>query len=308
MKRTTFIAILMVSAALLFLTTACQRTDDIHPATQDAFRGLYSPGATVVQIRYDLDEGGVEAHMDSLTYFDRWNWTPSRQLSDVEFDPAGAYYANPIQDVYYYNVNGRLDSIGHFIGGESNIPVRTFHFTYSGGLLSQIGFRTYTTDFLYHDGQQYPYAIVFTHPLQDWMINTYGTDTLIQQWTLEWRDGNLIRATADSMAWYCTGLSKIEYAYDNHPNPFQGYFNSSLINRDGFIDDPSCLCQNNLVRRTDYHYDNRDGSTTTTQTDWSYQYSPNGYPSSVTTSYPTMYWTTITVKSTFFYDNPWLEE
>ena len=85
------------------------------------------------------------------------------------------------------------------------------------------------------------------------------------QWTLEWVNGNMVRATADSMAWYTTGLSHIEYYYDNHPNPFQGYFSSQLIGKDGFIDDPTCLCRNNMVRRVNYHYDRRNDSTTTSE-------------------------------------------
>jgi len=312
MDKITLTKSLAAVASVLLLATSCQRTNDLGPVTQDAFRGLYSPAATVVRIRHDLHEEGVEARNDSLTYYDNWIWnTYHRRLDIVEFDREQNYLTEPTQDFYYYNSNGRLDSICHRVGGVSK---RTFHFTYSDGLLSQINFlfgeenRNYTTDFLYHNGQQYPYAIVFTHPLQNWMIDNYGTDTLVQRWTLEWSNGNLIRATADSMAWYCTGLSKIEYAYDNHPNPFQGYFNSSLISRDGIVDDPSCFCKNNLVHRTYYHYNSRDNTTSTSQSRWDYQYVRPPYPSSVTTTYHTLYWTDVTVKSYFYYGDPWAEE
>ena len=316
MKRQTLLATTIGAIVFLALFSACQRTDDIRPATQNAFRGLYQPTSTIVQMRHDVHEEGVEASIDSLTFFDRWNWSSDGRLAQVEFDYTGTYYYSnsPRIDNYYYNSNGRLDSICHW-AAQSVSPLRTFRFAYSGGLLSRISFpfgqngnRTYTTDFLYRNGEEYPYAIVFTHPLQEWLYDTYHTDTLVKQWTLEWENGNLVRATADSMAWYTTGLSHIEYYYDNHPNPSQGYFSSDLISRDGFIDNPSCLCRNNLVRRIEYHYNNRNDSTSTTQTDWIYQYYPNGYPRSVTTTYPTLYWTTFTVKSTFIYDNLWIEE
>ena len=316
MKRQTLFATTIGAIAILALVSACQRTDDIRPATQNAFRGLFQPTSTIVQMRHDVHEEGVEASIDSLTFFDRWNWNSDGRLAQVEFDYTGTYYYSnsPRIDNYYYNSNGRLDSICYSLGTDGNY-LRTYRFAYSGGLLSHISFpfgqngnRTYTTDFLYRNGEEYPYAIVFTHPLEEWLYDTYHTDTLVKQWTLEWENGNLVRATADSMAWYTSGLSHIEYYYDNHPNPFQGYFSSDLISRDGFIDNPSCFCKNNLVRRTYYHYNSRDNTTSTSQSRWDYQYVRSPYPSSVTTTYHTLYWTDVTVKSYFYYDDPWAEE
>ena len=308
MKRQTLFATTIGAIVFLALFSACQRTDDIRPATQNAFRGLYQPTCTIVQMRHDVHEEGVEASIDSLTFFDRWNWSSDGRLAQVEFDYTGNMrYNGPVKDDYFYNSNGRLDSICHW-AAQSVSPLRTFRFAYFGGLLSRISFpfgqngnRTYTTDFLYRNGEEYPYAIVFTHPLQEWLYDTYHTDTLVKQWTLEWENGNLVRATADSMAWYTSGLSHIEYYYDNHPNPFQGYFSSQLIGKDGFIDDPTCLCRNNMVRRVNYHYDRRNDSTITSESTWSYEYLPNGLPANFTAVYPTMYWTEITDKITLTY-------
>ena len=295
--------IILCSFAIVALLVACHPEDDIYPISQDAFTGHYSPQNPIVQIRYDSHEEGVEAGFDSLTYTNRWNWN-GRLLTRVDFDIEGSYYTNsPIYDDYYYNASGRLDSIRHHIDGVAN-PDRTYRFSYTNGLLSRISFRFgYTTDFLYRSGERYPYSIVFTHPLQDWLWDLYHTDTLVKRWTLEWENGNLVRATADSMAWYCTGMSKIEYAYDNNPNPMQGYFDPSLVSKDGFIDDPSCLCRNNLVRRTDYNYDNRNDTTYIHEYSWNYRYLPDGYPASVTYTFPTMYWTEITTTETFTYQN-----
>jgi len=289
----------------------CQPDDNIHPMNQDAFSGYYMPQTPIVQIRYDSHEEGVEAQFDSLTIFDRWIWENNGRLTSVETDYTGVYYTNgPIHDDYFYNSNGRLDSIRHIIEGNDGSPIRTYHFHYTGGRLSQISYRNYTTDFLYHNGERYPYAIVFTHPLQDWQRqgSFWDTDTIVQRWTLEWDNGNLVRATADSMAWYMTGMSHIEYTYDNNPNPFQGYFNSSLISKDGFIDNPTYLCRNNLVRRTDYNYDNRNDTTYISTYTWNYQYLPSGYPASVTSTFPTLYWTEITTTATFTYDRLWARE
>ena len=142
-------------------------------------------------------------------------------------------------------------------------------------------------------------------PLQDWQRqgSFWNTDTIRQQWTLEWENGNLVRATADSMAWYMTGMSHIEYTYDNNPNPFFGYFPADLISRDGFIDNPNSLCRNNLVRTTYYNYDNRNDTTYIRHSNIDYRYLPNGLPSQISTVTPTMYWTEITDKATITYDS-----
>ena len=294
---------------LLLSVAACRPEDDIYPANQDAFGGYYVPQSPIAHIRYDLHEEGVEASIDSLTFTDRWSWTTNRRLARVDFDIEGNYhtYQNQpmnISDVYFYNSNGRLDSLQHHIEHGGGIPLRTYYFHYTGGRLSQISFRNYTTDFLYRANERLPYSIVFTHPLQDWQRqgSFWNTDTIRQQWTLEWENGNLVRATADSMAWYMTGMSHIEYAYDNNPNPFQGYFPADLISRDGFIDNPGYLCHNNLVCVTYYNYDNRNDTTYIHNNSINYQYLPNGYPSQITTVTPTMYWTEITSKATITYD------
>ena len=100
-----------------------------------------------------------------------------------------------------------------------------------------------------------------------------------------------------------TGMSHIEYAYDNNPNPFFGYFPADLISRDGFIDNPNSLCRNNLVRTTYYNYDNRNDTTYIRHSNIDYRYLPNGLPSQITTVTPTMYWTEITDKATITYDS-----
>ena len=303
-------------SALLLTVAGCRPEDDIYPVNQDAFGGYYVPQAPIASIRHDLHEEGVEASIDSLTFTDRWSWTNNHRLARVDFDIEGNYYRygnepTNIYDLYFYNSNGRLDSLQHHIEGGNSIPLRTYHFHYTGGRLTQISFRfgqgnrNYTTDFLYRANERQPYSIVFTHPLQDWQRqgSFWNTDTIRQQWTLEWENGNLVRATADSMAWYMTGMSHIEYAYDNNPNPFFGYFPADLISRDGFIDNPNSLCRNNLVRTTYYNYDNRNDTTYIRHSNIDYRYLPNGLPSQITTVTPTMYWTEITDKATITYDS-----
>ena len=103
------------------------------------------------------------------------------------------------------------------------------------------------------------------------MVDRLG-DTLVQTWTLEWSGGNLVRATADSMAWYCTGISWIDYYYDNHPNSLQGLFFASQIFDGSFVDEPTSLCRNNLVRRV-IHCTNHD-EISSIESLWKYTYGP----------------------------------
>lgn len=306
----------IILSFLLFAMTACQPEDNIYPLEQSAFNGRYSPQMPILQIRHDQQEEGAEAHSDPISFTDHWTWSTEGSLSRVEFDiPAGEYTNyNNSHDDYFYNSNDRLDSVRHTIYNSDSIIQYTYHFSYSNGQINRISFLfgqeslIHTVDFLYHNGKQHPYAIVFTRPLPEWLWGLYHTDTLVQQWTLVWSGGNLMRATADSMAAYCTGISYIEYLYDNHPNPCQGYFSSKVILNNGFIDNPSCLCRNNLVRRIIHHCTTPDNSTSTSETNWTYRYLANGYPGSVTVTTPTLYWTEITTKSTFTYDTSWRRE
>ena len=316
MKRVNYI----LYTVLLLTATACHPEDNIYPINQDAFNGYYMPQDPIYRIRYDIHEEGVEASIDSLTFTNNWRWTINHMLARVDYDIEGNYnrYDNEpmnIYDVYFYT-HGRLDSLQHHIEGGSGTPLRTYHFHYNSGRLSQISFlfgqdnRHYTTDFLYRSNERQPYAIVFTHPLQDWQRQShfYDTDTIVQRWTLEWENGNLVRATADSMAWYMTGMSHIEYTYDNHPNPFHGYFSADLISRDGFIDNPTYLSRNNLIRKTCYNYDNRNDTTYISHYDIDVRYLSNGYPSQITSVTPTMHWTDITTKATLTYSSWQLDE
>lgn len=306
---------IIISAALLLLATGCE-TNIYKIGEQDAFKGRYAPSLPIQQIRYDIHEEGAEASIDSLTYFNHWLWDNRGRLTRIEYDIEQSYYTNgPIHDEYYYDNNDRIDSIKHYVEGSTSTPVRTYKFHYTDGLLSKITFSfgqdntRRTTEFRYHSGSQYPYAIVYIHPLQTWLVDIYHTDTLIQTWTLEWNNGNLIRATADSMAWYCTGLSHIDYFYDNHYNPLQGLFIADIISQDGFVDDPTTLCRNNLVRRVLYHYNQQRDVTTTTENYWNYHYRNNdGYPTNVTSSYESLYWTIFNVRTSFSYGEPYMEE
>lgn len=298
---------ILTLAAMLLTLASCQR-ENIHPIEQQPFSGHYAPFHHITQIRHDIREEGVEAGFDSLTLIDHWHWT-DRLLTRVDYNAENtSNYSDPYSDYYYYS-GGRLDSLTRRFEGSDRNSNRTFHFSYQQGRLSRISFlfgntdRNYTTDFLYRTGEEYPYAIVFTHPVDRSLWNLYHTDTVVQTWTLEWSGGNLARATADSMAWYITGMSHIDYFYDNHPNPCQGWFNASLISSDGFIDDPTCFCRNNLVRRVGYNY-YQQGDTTyvleNTRT-LQYEFGPNGYPSAITTTTPTLYWTDIINTSHFTY-------
>ena len=63
------------------------------------------------------------------------------------------------------------------------------------------------------------------------------------------------------------------------------------------------------MRRVLYHYDRQRDVTSTTEIHWYYHYRNNdGYPADVTTSYESLYWTTSTVKSSFSYGEPYMEE
>ena len=269
---------------------------------QNAFTGHYAPQMPIGQERVDLDEEGIEASTASQTYYNHWSWNVHRRLTRVYYDVDASYYVNhPVHDDYYYDAGGRIDSLKHVVEGASPNSVRTYKFHYDNGLLSCIKNKSRITEFRYRCGSRYPYAIAFVRPLEQWLRDLYHTDTLVQTWTLEWRDGNLMRATGDSMAWYCTGLSHIDYFYDDGYNPLQGHYTGDLIGRDAFIDDPACLCRNNLVRRVMYHCDSLRNIVGTTEHTLTYSYRSDGYPLSVATSYNSMYWTVFNIKSTYTY-------
>ncbi len=292
---------ILFSIVLVLTMVACERSEDFS-ASGSPFNGKSLTGRPIVQIQHDLHEEGVEASIDSLTYFDVWHWNSQGQLASVDYDTAGiqrnALYT-PFRDTYHYDGQGRLESIDYY--GYTN---RTCRFNYNNGLLSQITYPfgdsgyQYQTEFCYHSGSHYPYAVIFIHPQESFMVDRLG-DTLVQTWTLEWSGGNLVRATADSMAWYCTGISWIDYYYDNHPNSLQGLFFASQIFDGSFVDEPTSLCRNNLVRRV-IHCTNHD-EISSIESLWKYTYGPDGYPTSVSYSYSTMYWTTIYVTNHITY-------
>lgn len=291
-----------ISVVLLLTLAACERSEDF-PVGGSSFNGKCMAGRPIMQMRYDLHEEGVEASIDSLTIIDVWRWNSQRQLTAVDYDTAGNYYRRalytPFNDTYHYDGQGRLESIDCH-----GYIDRTCRFYYRNGLLSQITYpfgnsdRQYRTEFRYRSGSQYPYAVIFTHPQEDFMVEHHG-DTVVQTWTLQWSDGNLARATADSTAWYWSGISQIDYHYDDHPNNLQGLFFTSQIFHDGFVNEPTSLCRNNLVRRVTHH--SNHGETNSEETLWNYTYGPDGYPTSVNYSYNTMYWTTVYVTNHITY-------
>lgn len=299
MKR---IKIFIIS--LLFVVAGC------HPqhytdGEQNAFEGRYSPSLPISDMVHDIHEVG-EGGTTDRTINDVWTWNRDRQLVTVHYGN-GNYdgIASPIYDTYHYNSNGQIDSIVYHSDTEAQ---RTFKFQYDNGLLQRITYpfgqenQTRATEFRYSDGSHYPYAIALIEPLEDWRRDIYHTDTLVQCWTLQWNDGNLVRATADSMAHYCTGITQIDYQYDNHYNPMQGHFTSNGIFQNEFLTNPSYLSRNNVVQSV-YH------STSQATNNWVYQYRSNdGYPLSVTYTVHTAYYSTITITASFHYGEHFMDE
>ena len=212
---------------LLILVAGCN-PQHYTDGEQNAFEGKYSPSLPITGMVHEIHEVGDGGTSDR-TVNDVWTWNRDRQLVTVHYGN-GNYdgIQSPIYDTYHYNSNGRIDSIVYHSDTEAQ---RTFKFHYS-------------------DGSRYPYAIVLVQPVADWCRDIYHTDTLVQCWTLQWNDGNLVRATADSMAHYCTGINHIDYQYDNHYNPLQGHFTSNSIFENRFIDNPTYLSRNNMIQST----------------------------------------------------------
>ncbi len=303
MKKTLAIP---VALFCLVLTAGCEGTEKQAGGTQNSFAGHYRPSIPVMQMQHDLHEEGVEASIDSVTVTDLWTWDDGRRLKRIDYDIERSNNTHAIHDDYYYDRNGRIDSLRHVVEGVA-YPERTFRFYYTNGLLSRIQFHfgeenlTRTTEFRYHAGDNYPYAILFIHPLNEWLTDFYHTDTLVQSWTLEWNDGNLTRAIADSTAFYCTGLTHIDYFYDNHYNPLQGFFSGDLISQDAFLDEPGSLCRNNMVRRVLHRLD-AQGNPSTSEDPFNFTYRSNdGYPVSMSSSYESLYWTILHVTTRFHY-------
>lgn len=286
---------ILLPIALALTLVACDR-DDVIPTGESPFGGRCLAGRPIVQMQYDLHEEGVEASIDSLTLFDAWHWNSQRQLTSINHDTEGIYdHDGPLRsETYHYDGQGRLESIVEDYSG------RTCYFYYAGGLLSRITYpmgnsgRQHRIEFHYHSGSAYPYAMVFVQQMEDFMADRYG-DTVVQTWTLQWRGGNLVQATADSVAQYWTGVSQVDYYYDQHPNSMKGLFFASQITQDGFVDEPTSLCLNNMVRRV-RHYTN-----SSTEDAWNYTYGPDGYPTRVSYSFETMYWTTFYVTNHITY-------
>lgn len=289
---------------LLVLLAGC-RPQHYTDGEQNAFEGRYSPSLPITGMVHEIYEVGEFGTTDR-TVNDVWTWNRDRQLVTVQY---GNGYYDGIQsstyDTYHYNSNGRIDSIVYHSDTEAQ---RTFKFHYGNGLLQRITYpfgqenQIRSTEFRYSDGNRYPYAIVLVQPVEDWLRDIYHTDTLVQCWTLQWNDGNLVRATADSMAHYCTGINHIDYQYDNHYNPLQGHFTSNFIFGNRFIDNPTYLSRNNMIQSTVY-------SSTPTTINLAYQYRSNdGYPLSLTYTIHTLIYSTINITTTFQYGEPFMDE
>lgn len=289
---------------LLVLLAGC-RPQHYTDGEQNAFEGRYSPSLPITGMVHDIHEVG-EGGTTDRTVNDVWTWNRDRQLVTVRY--GNGYYdgiQSSIYDTYHYNSNGRIDSIVYHSDTEVQ---RTFKFHYGNGLLQRITYpfgqenQIRSTEFRYSDGSRYPYAIVLVQPVEDWLRDIYHTDTLVQCWTLQWNDGNLVRATADSMAHYCTGINHIDYQYDNHYNPLQGHFTSNSIFKNRFIDNPTYLSRNNMIQSTVY-------SSAPTTINLAYQYRSNdGYPLSLTYTIHTLIYSTINITTTFQYGEPFMDE
>lgn len=289
---------------LLVLLAGC-RPQHYTDGEQNAFEGRYSPSLPITGMVHDIHEVG-EGGTTDRTVNDVWTWNRDRQLVTVRY--GNGYYdgiQSSIYDTYHYNSNGRIDSIVYHSDTEAQ---RTFKFHYGNGLLQRITYpfgqenQIRSTEFRYSDGSRYPYAIVLVQPVEDWLRDIYHTDTLVQCWTLQWNDGNLVRATADSMAHYCTGINHIDYQYDNHYNPLQGHFTSNFIFGNRFIDNPTYLSRNNMIQSTVY-------SSAPTTINLAYQYRSNdGYPLSLTYTIHTLIYSTINITTTFQYGEPFMDE
>lgn len=295
---------LLAPALLLLALTSCDDGTP-RPGNQSPFKGFYSPQTPIAAMRYDVSEEGVEIQDRSVTYQNVWLWNTQRQLSSIVYDIDGVFYTNgPIRDDYQYDSQGRLEQINHYVGGSLQ---RAFNLNYSNGLLDRVTFPwgqnglMKETRFKYRSGDQYPKAVVLVRPLEDWLRDIYHTDTLIQTWTLEWNNGNLVRATADSIAKYCTGKLYIDYVYDNRPNPLQGFLNADYITNNSFVDNPYFMSRNNMVQRIDHYSSQTNDSTVTYMTDFHFEYLNNGLPANVTYTIPTMIWTEVTTTAHFVY-------
>lgn len=289
---------------LLVLLAGC-RPQHYTDGEQNAFEGRYSPSLPITGMVHEIYEVGEFGTTDR-TVNDVWTWNRDRQLVTVHYGN-GNYdgIQSPIYDTYHYNSNGRIDSIVYHSDTEAQ---RTFKFHYDNGLLQRITYpfgqenQTRSTEFRYSDGSRYPYAIVLVQPVADWLRDIYHTDTLVQCWTLQWSDGNLVRATADSMAHYCTGITQIDYQYDNHYNPLQGHFTSNSIFQNRFIDNPTYFSRNNMIQSTVYR-------STPTTNNLTYQYRSNdGYPLSLTYTIHTPIYSTINITTTFQYGEHFMDE
>lgn len=304
MKRINLILFL-----ILIVLAGCKK-QQYSDGVQNAFEGRYSPSLPITDMVHDIHEVG-EGGTTDRTVNDVWTWNRDHQLAVVHY--GNGYFVgtnSPIYDSYHYNSNGQIDSIVYHSDTEVQ---RSFKFHYDNGLLRSITFpfgqenKLRATEFRYADGSSYPHAIVLIEPLDNWQRGIYHTDTLVQCWTLQWSDGNLVSATADSMAHYCTGITRIDYQYDDHYNPMQGFFRSNSIIQNELLYFPAYLSRNNLVLRTVHH--SIDDNPSTTNWVYHYQYRSNdNYPSSVTYTTPTAVYSTITITTTFHYGEPFMDE
>ena len=289
--------LILMASVLLAFCTGCEKDKDVSEASP--FSGNYNPLYHIQQIDYDIEETGVEIGgtvSHSLTSL--WHWTGNMlEQVDYNYDSQLSYDIQQSIDRYWYT-NARIDSLKYYYPYSNKH--RTYHFHYQHDRLTCIDYwinnQRYSTNYIYEHNSQYPSHIVYCRPA---ILHT-EQDSVRMDWTLEWKNGNLLRATADSVAWYNTGIAKIEYAYDNKVNPFQNFFTgNSLQNYCDILESPYSYCRNNMVQQTKYYKYHDDIETVTTH--YNYQYDNRNRPTSVTYSYETMFYTTVTVTAHITY-------
>ena len=272
MKNRTITFVMLLSLAAL--SVSCAKEDSVYPVGTNPFEGRFAPAKHIAKVENEIREVGPMWGVDTTFLTDTWTWEEGL-LKRVDKPESNT------REEYFYNEQGCIERLVYMV----NTTIRReFDFSYEHGLLSQISYDwgssyRYQVHFHYRANESYPNEMVTIRPLEDFLINLYGCDTLVQSWTLGWDNGNLVRATADSMATYCTGFSLITYFYDNKSNPNMGHFTCDDIAHLGLLDNPACLSRNNLVccvKYNDYH-----GTITPIETFYTYQYLPDGFPSEV---------------------------
>lgn len=289
MKTSGLFGVLMLSAAVL----AVSCTGDVeYSLAVSPFHQSFVPQLHVQSVGSDMVETGVEAGPDgqqqaatTATYL----WQGGRLTKYETAGEPGGDLAERID--YEYDGQGCLSS---FVCRTAYAEWE-YRFDYTDSLLTAIryprGEHEYKVVFTYGKHSDYPIRVQFVEPVDEWMLPAYGVDTLVKSWELEWKDGNLVRARADSMAWYCSGISSIDYYYDHRVNPFVGLFTEHDM-ADMVLGVPSALSANNMVRRVNNHY--YQGQSTPREYTCHYKYDTQGRPKQIVDSWESMYWTTFT--------------